>query len=60
MAKVTEVPDASSRSFKVYSFDFDLGSDDNKTLSFNSTLIGIYHVRFYTETAGIKSYFQDR
>ena len=45
--------------FVFYDFETDL----NKTVSFNSSLIGIYHIRFYTEVngiAGTKHYFADR
>jgi hypothetical protein len=42
---------------------YDLETDSNKTVSFNSSLIGIYYIRFYTEVngiAGTKQYFDER
>ena len=55
---VDDVDDDSG--LKVYSFTFDLDSDSNKTLTFNSTLIGIYHVRFFKKCHGRRKYFPDR
>ena len=44
---------------KVYSLVFDLDSDSNKTLTFNSTLIGLYHVKFFKKCHGRRKYFPD-
>ena len=57
---VTEWTDNVDSSVKVYTFDFDLDADVNKTISFNSSLIGIYHCKFYAQLDEEKVEFPER